>query len=233
MQAIILCGGFGTRLSKMVNDRQKTMADISGKPFLYYTISNLKKQGIKDIILCTGHMAEGIKDYFKDGKDFGVTIQYSHEDKPLGTAGAIKNAENLIKEDFIVLNGDAFFDINFDEFINFSKKKKSTVIALKRVEDTSRYGVVNFDEDLRIINFTEKPGSEGKKSGFINGGIYLLKKETLKEIPKDKKVSIEREIFPRLIKNKKVFAFTSDNYFIDIGLPETYQEFISHIKEKK
>lgn len=219
-QAIILAGGRGSRLSNIINDRPKPMADVNGYPFLEYLIHQLKSYGLTEIILSVGYKGEIIKDYFGDGSKWSVDISYSEEEIPLGTGGAILKAKSLIKTDnFIVMNGDSLLELDYHVFIksHYSHKGIGT-IAIAGVEDASRYGSVKMDEQHRIVSFNEK-GIEGK--GYINGGIYCFNKDIFHHIPEGY-VSIEKEIFPKLI-NNGLYGFKTEGFFIDIGTPESYE----------
>ena len=158
MQVLILVGGLGTRLREIIKNIPKVMANIKGKPFLEYLIVQLKNYNLNDIILCTGHLKEKIENYFGNGNHLGVNIVYSEELKPLGTGGAIKLAESLVKsDDFIVMNGDSFFDIDLYKLINYHLDKKAlATMALAKVKDIRRFGVVKIDKDSKIKSFFEK-----------------------------------------------------------------------------
>ena len=233
MQAVLLAGGLGTRLQSVVNDRPKPMADVCGKPFMEYLIMELKKHGITHLIFAVGYKGSMIEDYFHDGSQLGVTIEYSYETAQLGTAGAIKNAEKFITEpEFLVLNADTFYQAAYEDAIAlYQEKRLDMVLVLRRVEDISRYGSVVVENSI-IQRFNEKVVE--KTSGLINGGIYLMKKEILKEIPENTKSSLENEIIPLLLKErKKLGAVINEGYFIDIGIPEDYIQFIQDVEKKR
>jgi len=196
------------------------MALISGRPFLEYLILQLKKYNLTEIVLCIGYLGEKTKEYFQDGTKWGVKIKYSEEKEPLGTGGAIKLADNLIKNDnFLVLNGDSYLDINFDELIKFHKLKEAlATLALVEINKPDRYGVVEIDKDYHITSFREK--GTASKSNLVNGGIYVFHKKILNFIPEGK-VSLEKDIFPKLI-GKGFYGKLHRVYFIDIGVPEDY-----------
>lgn len=222
-EAVILVGGLGKRLRPLVADVPKPMAKIAGKPVLEYQIKFLKKEGVKDIILCTGYKSESIEDYFKDGSKFGVKIKYSREDVPLGTAGAVKNAENIIKsENFFVLNGDELFQLDLNKLIELHKNKspKATISLLKKSEK-GRYGEVVINDEKKILEFKEKsvPTSD---SFYVNAGFYIFNKKILDDIHKNKNMSLELETFPKLAKEKQMFGVPVEGYFTDIGVPEDY-----------
>ncbi|AYD39329.1 nucleoside-diphosphate-sugar pyrophosphorylase [Clostridium fermenticellae] len=230
MQAVILVGGLGTRLKGIVNDKPKPMALANNRPFLEYLINKLKNSGITDIVLAAGYMAEYIKDYFEDGKDFGVSIGYSIESKQLGTGGALKNAERLLhSEDILILNGDTYFNINFNDMYAFHKRNKSYfTMALRRVDDVSRYGTVECNYKNVVTKFIEK--DDYLHSNYINGGIYIINKKILKYIAADRKVSLENQVIPKVMKYEYIYGFKSKDYFIDIGIPEDYFKFCEDMK---
>ncbi|EAL2420700.1 D-glycero-D-manno-heptose 1-phosphate guanosyltransferase [Campylobacter jejuni] len=217
MQAIILCGGLGTRLKSVIKDIPKPMAPINDKPFLEFIFEYLKKQGIKEIILAVSYKYEVIKEYFKD-EFLGIKIKYSIEKEPLGTGGAIKEALKFVKNEAYVLNGDTFFDIDLSKLkLNESK----ICIALKQMNDFDRYGMINIDKHGLVISFEEKVF---KKQGLINGGIYLLTKDIFNDFALQKKFSFE-EFLQENYNNLKARAEIFDDYFIDIGVPEDYSRF--------
>ena len=221
MKALILVGGEGTRLRPLTNTMPKPMVPIEGKPFLQYLIEWLKKEGITDIVLLIGYKGEQIKAYFGDGAKLGVRIEYNIEETLLGTGGAIKNAERYIDGPCLALNGDSYFPIDLKRLIASHKEKNAeATIALARVKDTSRYGLVVADKDHRIQQFLEK-GNPIKGIDTINAGIYVLEASVIKSIPQGR-VSIEKDVFPRL---KRLYGLSFDAYFIDIGTHETYAQF--------
>lgn len=263
MQAIILVGGLGTRLRQVVKDRPKPMALVNGKPFLEYVINNLKSMGIKDIILATGYKEDIIREYFGNGEHLGVNIDYSKEESPLGTGGAIKNAERFIKHDEVfVLNGDTYLNVDLKAMMDFHRESKSFfTMALRKVEDGSRYGSVKLAENSQILSFEEKVGlnlnkdkdiSKYKwiderrdinkknhisddncidKGKYINAGVYLIDSSILNYIEENKNVSLEKDILPDLVKEVYMCGFKFKNYFIDIGIPEDYLKFCEDIKQ--
>lgn len=228
MKAIILAGGFGTRLKEVIRDVPKPMAMIAGKPFLEHQIHTLKEQDITDIILAVHYMPEKIKSYFGDGRRFGVDITYSEEEIPLGTAGAIKRAERYIDDTFFVLNGDSYSKINLEKFLDFHKAKRSTAtISLTKIKDSSQYGSVILKEN-KISNFNEKTELG---EGLINSGVYIFEPIIFDSINADKQISLEKEIFPKLVQENKLYGYVYDDYFMDIGRPETYFQFRKDILE--
>ncbi|HEF7796779.1 TPA: nucleotidyltransferase family protein, partial [Campylobacter jejuni] len=220
MQAIILCGGLGTRLKSVIKDIPKPMAPINDKPFLEFIFEYLKKQGIKEVILAVSYKYEVIQEYFKD-EFLSIKIKYSIEKEPLGTGGAIKEALKFIKNEAYVLNGDTFFDIDLTKLkLNGNR----ICLALKQMNDFDRYGTVNVDKHGFVMSFEEKVF---KKQGLINGGIYLLAKDIFNEFDLEKKFSFE-EFLQENCEKLKTRAEIFNDYFIDIGVPEDYYNFTTN-----
>jgi D,D-heptose 1,7-bisphosphate phosphatase len=225
MKALILAGGFGTRLAHVVKDVPKPMAPVSGRPFLEYPILSLKKQGITDIILLTGYRSAQIEEHFGGGAGLGVNIRYSVETSPLGTAGAIRQAVRNFgfapDERFVVLNGDTWFDADYSLFDKFHTGGNYTLsIALKYRDDVRRYGAVEL-RDSQVQGFIEKNDSLG--DGFINGGVYLMSASLMRDVPDGRAVSFETGVIPRLLADKTpIGGIPFGGKFIDIGVPEDY-----------
>ncbi len=215
MEAIILAGGFGTRLQSVVSDVPKPMAPINGRPFLYYLLKNLKQSGFSHIIFAVGYKKEFIIDYFKD-EFIGMKISYSIEETPLGTGGCIKKALGLANEDYVwVLNGDTYVDFEYKDNINtFS-------MVLKKMEDFERYGEVKVSSSNRIISFEEKKYCN---SGYINTGIYLFPKNIFNSFKIGDNFSLERDFFSNNLDKLNIKALFTEGYFIDIGIPEDYRK---------
>jgi len=222
-EAMILVGGKGERLRSVINNTPKPMAEVSEKPFLEWLILFLKKKGIRRVVLCSGYMAEAIEAYFGDGTKLGVKILYSVDPFPLGTGGAIIYALNHIQsKNFLVLNGDSFCQFNLNHFYKFHLEKKAKAsILLTKASDCSRFGSVNINNCDEIISFIEK--SNIKCKGLINAGVYILEADLMLHFPQGQAISIEKEIFPRLI-GCGLYAFTIEGVFCDIGTPESYIE---------
>lgn len=223
MKALVLCGGLGTRLRSVISDLPKPMAPINGKPFLDYVLGWLKSNGIENVILLTGYKGEYIEENVKKN-DFGLNVECSKEAEPLGTAGAIKYASknHELGENFLLINGDTYFDVELKSMIDFHTAKNSVAtIALRVTDNTSRYGTVSVDDNYKITEFVEK--NDSKDPGFMNGGIYILNKRILDIIPEGKPTSIEKDIFPKLVENGSVYGYPDGGHFIDIGVPEDYE----------
>lgn len=223
MQAVILSGGKGERLLPLTKDIPKPMVIINNKPYLQYQIEFLRKQGISDIILLVGYLNEKIINFFGDGKKFGVDIKYSVEEELLGTGGALKKAEKLLNEVFFVIYGDSFLPISFDEVGDYfnSNNKKGLIVVYNNNEDTSVINNVSIDENNMVIKYEK---NSKKILEYVEAGILILNKEIVTLIPKNKNVSLEQEIFPKLIKEKQLMAFITDQRFYDIGTKERLEK---------
>ncbi|MFC2051058.1 NDP-sugar synthase, partial [Chloroflexota bacterium] len=224
MKAIILVGGEGTRLRPLTYTVVKAMLPILNKPFIEYVFRYLGSHKIREIILAMGYKPDCITDYFGDASQLGTKLVYSVETEPLGTAGAVKNAERHIDNAFFIMNGDIFTDINLTEMLRFHKKKGAKVtIALAPVDDPTRFGVVETDSNQRVTRFVEKPKPEQVTSNMINAGIYITEHEILNRVPQGKRFMFERDVFPVLLsEGEPVFGYATDAYWIDTGTPEQY-----------
>lgn len=221
MEAIILAGGFGTRLKSVVSDLPKPMAPIGNRPFLAYILDYLLKQGISRVILSTGYKHEVIEDHFGD-KYKELEVCYSIEKQPLGTGGAIKKALDLAKENAVlILNGDTFFNVDLQQLAeSHSKLKSDLTLSLKPMENFDRYGVV-LTSGSRVIQFEEKKHVE---KGNINGGIYLANRSLFDGITMPEKFSFETDFMEKYNQQLNFNVFISDGYFIDIGIPSDYEK---------
>ncbi len=228
--AIILAGGFGTRLQSVVSDVPKPMALVDKRPFLEYLMAYASDQGIKNVILSVGYKHQLIIDHF--GHLFmGMSVKYAIEDSPLGTGGAIWNALSYCQDGpVIILNGDSFLKIDFQAFGNYKQAQKADmVLALKPMQDFDRYGLVSVDENNRILEFKEKKYC---KEGLINGGIYCFDTNWAKDLGLSGQFSFEKEILEAFVKSHSFLGFISEGYFIDIGIPEDYERAQVELPEK-
>ena len=238
MEAILLCGGLGTRLRSVVSDRPKPMADIAGKPFLHYLVKMLSESGLKHLIFALGYMGEQIEAYFQSGEEYGLSISYSYEDSPLGTGGAIRNAlSNVSGENVLVLNADTYFHTDYESLLREQLKNKAAMtIASRKIEDISRYGAILKDESGRILRWNEKMSSDQAEApcpGEINGGIYVMQKSLIEKIPEGKQ-SLENDCIPAWLEDGLYLqAIPSDGYFMDIGIPEDYAQFKEDVESGK
>lgn len=225
MEVIILAGGLGTRLRSVVADVPKCMAPVAGKPFLWYLLKYLTKYDVTRVILSVGYLREVIIDWIdKCGDEFPFSIEYAVETEPLGTGGGIKLALEIAKgSNVAVLNGDTFFDVDLNALYEDHRLYPSTVsIALRPMKDFDRYGRVVLDE----VQHTVKSFEEKKycKEGLINGGIYMIYRDTKLFAGLPGKFSFETEVLEPLSAQERVCGFIHNGYFIDIGIPEDYEK---------
>lgn len=221
IDVVILTGGDGTRLRKVLSDRPKPMAEINKRPFLDILIDHISSYGFKRFILCTGYRADFIHEYYSHAKT-SRKILFSEETIPLGTGGAVKNAEKFIQSNpFLVMNGDSFCPVNMYEFVDFHKQNDSLLsMVIVESENLKDFGLLVLDSSQKIINFKEKIEREG--NSYINAGIYLFDKDVLSMIPQHVKYSLEYDLFPKLVGGKFYGFITKDN-LMDIGTPERYE----------
>ncbi|PZD97014.1 NDP-sugar synthase [Paenibacillus sambharensis] len=226
MKALLLAGGLGTRLRPLTEQLPKPMAPVGNRPWLEHLILQLKEQGIGEFVITLKHYPELIRSYFGDGSRFGVSIAYTVEEEALGTAGAIKNAEHLLGERFLVFNADVIQKVDILPLIEFHKQHGgSATIGLTRVEDPSQFGVVDITPSGRILKFIEKPPIGQAPSDLINAGVYLLDRQVLSLIPAGREVSIERETFPLLIQQGLgAYGCHMRGYWLDMGTRERYRK---------
>jgi D-glycero-alpha-D-manno-heptose 1-phosphate guanylyltransferase len=222
LKAIMLVGGLGTRLRSVVPSTPKVLASIGEKSFLELLVRRLRSQGIRNLVMCTGYLADQIESRFGDGRAWDVSIEYSKEEKPLGTAGAVKLAKRYLENipEFFVLNGDSFLEVDFQSLMAYHRRHDHAIatMAVLQVENASRYGTVHMDASGRIKGFAEKTGSE--TPGVVNGGIYVFNHSVFQHIPEGL-ASLERDVFPRLL-DQGVYAQEQHGMFIDIGTPADY-----------
>lgn len=217
-EAIILAGGKGTRLRSVVSDAPKPMAMIQDRPFLEILIENFYAQGITHFVISVGYMADIIVDHFKE-KYPNLDVSFSMEDEPLGTGGAIRRAFEQVKGQFaLVLNGDSLFDVQLEELEPYSAVDLPIIFG-RHVDDVTRYGCFLYKGN-KIHHYLEK---QGHGPGYINGGVYVLGKDALHSFPADQNFSIESDYFSKFSSGNTATIIFSDGYFIDIGLPESYQ----------
>lgn len=225
MKALLLAGGMGTRLRPLTDMVPKPMVPVMGKPLLERNIERLKSSGVDEVVLCTCYRAEDFEDYFGRSAP-GLPVHYVTEDTPLGTGGAIKNAQQYFdREAFLIFNADIVSDINVGKMLRFHKRKKADVtIASTYVEDPTQYGVIEFDGDY-AITFKEKPQPHEVISHYINAGVYIFEPDVLKMIPSGRAVSVEREVFPKLLESgKRIAVYKGCSYWLDLGTPEKYMQ---------
>jgi NDP-sugar pyrophosphorylase family protein len=225
MQALILAGGKGTRLRPLTVYTPKPIVPICTRPFLLYQIDTLRRAGITDITLSLSYQPNKIEQLLGDGSDHGVKLKYTVEPQPMGTAGAYKFAEDLIREPTVVFNGDILTDLDLKAVIREHNERKATAtIVLTPVKDPTTYGVVETEKDGRVRRFLEKPKVEEITSNNINAGTYVLEPKVLDYLPKGENYSFEYGLFPDLLKRGEAFYahIPTRTYWIDIGTPERY-----------
>ena len=219
MEAIVLAGGFGTRLKEVVPDLPKPMAPIAGRPFLEILLSMLARKGFTRVVLSLGFMSEKISSHFGDSY-LGMALIYEVEDQPLGTGGAIRAALAHCRESHaFIFNGDTYLELEVDELEKLWQRNHNPVIVVRKVADTARFGRVEII-DGRVIAFLEK-GQPGL--GLINAGCYVLPKDGLDGFPLDQPFSIETEFFIKILQHIRFDGFITQARFIDIGVPVDYE----------
>lgn len=223
-EAIILAGGFGTRLQAVVSDVPKPMAPINNEPFLNYVFDYLLHYKIEHVVLSTGYLADKISEHYKNEFQ-GIKISYTKEETPLGTGGGIRLAmTKCYTSDVLVLNGDSFFDVNIiDHFNNHISKQSDCSLALRKVDNAARYGTILLGTGNAVEAFKEKDNIE--QAGLINGGVYILNRKLyLSKTNEAVPFSIEKDFYESRINELHIFGFEYDGYFIDIGIPEDYNK---------
>ena len=221
LMAVLLVGGLGTRLRSVVPDAPKPMASVGDRSFLELLVMQLRNQKIRKLVMCTGYLGDQIEREFVDGSAFDVSISYSREQRALGTAGALHLAAAQLSdaEEFIVMNGDSFLEVDFNELLKFHRSHGAiATLAARRVEDAARFGTLEVSKDGRVTGFHEK--TEREAPGVINGGVYIFDRAILDHIQPGNS-SLEREVFPRVLR-LGVYAKEVNGLFIDIGTPEDY-----------
>ena len=220
-EAIILAGGFGTRLQGVVKDLPKPMVPVNGRPFLTYVLDYLIDYEYERVVLSVGYLHEKIVDYF-GGQYKTLAIDYAVETEPLGTGGGILFAlSRCTTDNVLVINGDTMFKVDLTAFERFHQEKEGLLsIVLREVEDVARYGSVTTGNNDTIILFSEKGVTSGR--GFINGGVYLIQQKLFEKYPMEGKFSFEKDLMEKLYKHEQFYALPSNGYFIDIGIPEDY-----------
>jgi mannose-1-phosphate guanylyltransferase len=232
MQALILAGGEGTRLRPLTSTVPKPVVPLVDRPFITYMLEWLKRHGVDDVVMSCGYMASGVRNVLGEGQQLGLRIRYVEEPRPLGTGGAVKFAEPLLDERFLMLNGDVLTDMDLTAQIEQHERTGArATIALIGVEDPSRYGLVRTAEDRSVEEFLEKPSSDQIDTNLINAGAYVLERDVLGSLEPDTNISIEREVFPGLV-GDGLYAYPAEGYWLDIGTPSTYLQATFDILER-
>jgi mannose-1-phosphate guanylyltransferase len=219
---VILVGGQGTRLRPLTSTVPKPVVQLVDRPFISFMLEWLLRHGIDDVIMSCGFLADSVRDVLGDGSELGIRLRFVEEPEPLGTAGALKLAEPMLDERFLMLNGDVLTDIDLTaQIAQHERTGARGTLALVPVADPSAYGVVILEQDNRVRDFVEKPAPGTVDSNLISAGAYVLEREILDLVPPDRNVSIEREVWPELV-GDGLYGFPSESYWLDIGTPERY-----------
>lgn len=228
MQIAILAGGLATRLGGLASDKPKSMVQVCGRPFLEHQINMLKAGGATDIVLCIGHLGEQIRSYFGDGSDFGVSIRYSREEKPLGTAGALKNAGSLLNETFFTIYGDSYLFVDLEKVRRFFRSENR--LALMTVlKNCNKYNPSNtIVEGAMVRKYSKREPTADM--AYVEYGLNIMRKRVLGLVPDGTAYGLE-DLFPRLIDMNELLAYEVGKRFYEIGSPESLGEFEDFIKE--
>ena len=223
MQAVILVGGEGTRLRPLTSTVPKPVVPLVDRPFMAYMLEWLRSHGVTDIVLLMGYLPTAVRNVLGDGSAYGVSLRYVEEPEPRGTAGALKHAESLLEDRFLMLNGDVLTDIDLTaQIAQHERTGAKATLALVPVEDPTAYGLVRLNGDASVRGFLEKPSPDQIDTDLISAGAYVLDRSVVDLIAPDENVSIEREIWPRLVSDG-LYGFADRNaYWMDIGTPDRY-----------
>jgi mannose-1-phosphate guanylyltransferase len=222
IQAVILVGGQGTRLRPLTSTVPKPIVALVDRPFISFMLEWLRRHGIDDVIMSCGFLATSIREVLGDGSELGIRLRFVEEPEPRGTAGALKLAEPMLDERFLMLNGDVLTDLDLTSQIAQHERTGATAtLALVPVADPSAYGVVVLEADRSVRDFVEKPSPGQVQSNLISAGAYVLEREILELVAPERNVSIEREVWPLLV-GKGLYGFPSESYWLDIGTPARY-----------
>lgn len=224
MKAVVLVGGKGTRLRPITYDIPKALVPLRNQPFMRYMVDFLRSGGLDGVVLSLGYLPDQIQDFFASQDLDGFSIDYAVEDRPLGTAGGIKNAEKYLDGGpMVVVNGDVLTGMDLGKAIEQHRATDAlATITLTSVEDPTAYGLVEVDHEMLVHRFLEKPAYDEISTNLVNAGVYVLEPEVLNMIPVGREVSIEREIFPELQSLGRLRAHISSSYWKDIGTPRSY-----------
>src|SRR5271157_4110436 len=222
MQAVILVGGEGKRLRPLTSTVPKPVVSLVDRPFISFMLEWLRLHGIDDVVMSCGFLATSVRNVLGDGSGLGIRLRFVEEPDPRGTAGALKYAESLLDERFLMLNGDVLTDIDLTEQIaQHERTGARATLALVPVADPSAYGLVHLREDRSVQDFVEKPSPDRIDTNLISAGAYVLERNVLELVAPGRNVSIEREVWPLLI-GDGLYGFPSESYWLDIGTPERY-----------
>ncbi|MDG1490145.1 MAG: NDP-sugar synthase [Actinomycetota bacterium] len=227
MKALLLVGGFGTRLRPLTVSTPKQLLPIAGKPMIEWVVERLVNHGVDELILSLGYKSDAFLDAYPTGKILGLPFKIAIEPEPRGTAGAIRFCAETVEldETFLVLNGDVLTDLDTSSLLAFHRRSGGlATIAMQTVENPSRYGVISTSDTGQVMDFVEKPAPGTEPSNNINAGTYVMEPGVLESIPTNTVVSIERETFPQLAADGELYAMSADSYWLDTGTPEQFLE---------
>ncbi|HEX4397552.1 MAG TPA: mannose-1-phosphate guanyltransferase [Trebonia sp.] len=236
MKAVVMAGGEGTRLRPMTANQPKPLLPVANRPIMEHVLRLLKKHGFEETVVTVQFLAALVRNYFGDGEDVGMFLQYATEEMPLGTAGSVKNAEDALKDSsFLVISGDALTDMDLTEMCRFHKENSALVtVGLTRVPDPLEFGIVIADEDGRIQRFLEKPTWGQVFSDTVNTGVYIMEPEVLAEVSPKESVDWSHDVFPKLLaRGAPIFGYISDKYWEDVGTLESYLKAQADVLSRK
>lgn len=218
MKAVVLAGGFSTRLRPLTNFIPKPLVPVVNKPIIEHVVERVREAGIREVVFTLHYRAKEIMEFLGDGRRHGINPTYMVEKKPLGTAGSVKNVEHLLGEDFLVVSGDILFDFDLKAVIREHERRgRRATIVLSEVEDVSHFGVAELDSEGRVVGFLEKPNPAKVKSRLVNAGIYVLNKKVLELVERGSKVDFSLDVFPRLVELGELYGFTPEGFWYDVG----------------
>ena len=226
MKAVVMAGGEGTRLRPLTSNQPKPMVPIVGKPCMEHILELLREHGMTDVIVTVAFLPQAIRSYFGEGDTLGMSIGYSVEESPLGTAGSVRLAAKQLDETFLVISGDALCDVDLSALVAFHRERGAAVtIGLKSVDNPLEFGIVVTDDEGRIERFLEKPSWGQVFSDTINTGIYVLEPEVLKHVPTDRPYDFSKELFPYLLEmGRPLYGYVMDGYWQDVGDLDQYRQ---------
>ena len=225
MRAVVLVGGFGTRLRPLTDTTPKQLLTVAHRPMIEHAVGHLARHGVTEVVLSVGFRPDAFEAAYPDGRCAGVPVRYAVEPEPLDTAGAIGFAarDAGIDDTFLACNGDVLTDLDVGALVDSHRATgAAATIALTRVDDPSRYGVVRTDQEGRVVGFFEKPPPGQTPTSLVNAGTYVFEPSVLDRIPVGRPASVERQVFPAMAVDGTLFAMASDSYWIDAGTPATY-----------
>ena len=224
MQALILAGGEGTRLRPLTTTVPKPVVPLVDRPFIMFMLDWLRRHGVDDVVMSCGHLASGVRNVLGDGSAIGLRLRFVEEPRPLGTGGALKFAEDLLEDRFLMLNGDVLTDLDITaQVAQHERTGARATLALTPVDDPSNYGLVRTTPEGVVTEFVEKPSADQIDTRNISAGCYVLEREVLDLLEPEQPASIERDVFPRLV-GDGLFGYVGRGYWLDIGTPERYLE---------